>query len=253
MQGRFFVKEGSIMKKLLFLSCLFLVNIASAQESDITEIPFERPILVSQNTQENLPKQIVHQEDNVFDEVYTQVEEQKKAIRDLTERLEQAEHNLKKNEEKLEKISQDFAFRLNELENKPATIIDKTSDKDRYEYAQTLLKKKDYKQAEEQFLSFLKDFEKSNLRPNAIYWLGETYYDQQQYEKAVLQFAEVYETYPDSNKAPDALLKMGLSMVSLKKEKESCVAFIALSDKYPKAEESLKKRANEEAEKHKCL
>ena len=165
------------------------------------------------------------------------------------------EHRLKLAEEKLNLINQDVSFRISELEAKqsqPPVMIDKSSDKERYDYAYTLLKEKNYKQAEKEFLSFIKDFEKSDLVSNALYWLGETYYVQGQYEQAVGPFADVFTKHPQSNKAPDALLKMGLSMVSLNKTAEACTAFIALPNEYPKANEDLKKRAKEEREKNKC-
>ena len=254
MQGRFFVKEGRNMKKLFLLSCLFAASTVLAQDLAIKEIPLERPVppTPAPTIQKDLPEPVARPADGVFDDLYTLVEEQKKAIRDLTERLEQAEHGIKQNEEKLERVNQDLAFRLTELENKPAVTIDKSSDKERYEYAYNLVQQKNYKQAEEQLLAFLKDFENSDLRPNALYWLGETYYTQGLYEQAVGQFSDIFTTYPNSTKAADSLLKLGLSMAALNNQKEACVAFLALLDKYPKAQESLKKRAKEEAEKYKC-
>ena len=238
------------MKKFLLLSCLSITLVAHAQELIIEEIPLEEPAQPVLNGPS--PLETERDGDGSLDDLYTLVENQKKALRDLTERLEQAEYRLKQSEEKMERINQDLAFRLTELENKPSVVIDKSSDKERYEYAYSLLMKNDYKQAEEQFLLFLKDFENSDLRPNALYWLGETYYAQGLYEQAVGQFADVFAKYAQSNKAPDALLKMGLSMVSLNKTSEACTAFIALPNEYPKADENLKKRAKEEADKLKC-
>lgn len=238
------------MKKYLLLSCLLCALPLAAQELIVEEIPLEQPTQPQEPSNEEVSP--TKRGDGTLDDLYTLVEEQRKALRDLTERLEQTEYRLKQTEEKLERTNQDLAFRVGELENKPAVIIDKNSDKDRYEYAYALLQKNDYKQAEEQFLSFIKDFDKSELKPNAIYWLGETYYVQQQFEKAVGQFADVFTNYPKSNKAPDALLKMGLSMLSLNKKQEACTAFIALPNEYPKAENSLKQRAEEEAKKNKC-
>ena len=241
------------MKKYLLLSVAFFVTPLIAQDLIVEEIPLEAPTRTENISAPTDTKTTpISHGDGTLDDLYTLVEEHKKAVRDLTERLEQTEFKLKQTEEKLERTTQDLAFRVAELEQKPAIIIDKTSDKDRYEYAYGLLQKNDYKSAEEQFLSFIKDFEKSDLKPNAIYWLGETYYVQQQFEKAVGQFADVFTNYPKSNKAADALLKMGLSMVSLKKIPEACTAFIALPNEFPKADEKLKQRAKEEAQKNKC-
>ena len=243
------------MKKYLLLSILFCTISAFAQEVVLEEIPLENtpeestPTLLSFDQEKSLKKE------GSFDEFYTLLDDQGKNLKDLTERLEQIEHRLKLAEEKLELINQDISLRISELETKQSQrpiMIDKSSDKERYDYAYSLLKDKNYEQAEKEFLSFTKDFEKSDLISNALYWLGETYYVQGQYEQAVGQFADVFTKYPKSNKAPDALLKMGLSMVSLNKTKEACTAFIALPSEYPKASADLKKRAKEESEKNKC-
>jgi len=238
------------MKKYWLLPALLVTFPVAAQELVIEEIPFE-PIKTEQE------KEIValKTSDGTLDDLYTLLDEQKTAIQNLTERLEQTEHQLKQTEEKLERVNQDLAFRLTELENKPIpepVVIDKTSDKDRYDLAYDLLQKKDYKNAEQQFLAFLKDFEKSDLTPNALYWLGETYYVQGMYEQAVGKFADVFAKHPKSTKAPDALLKMGLAMLSLNKKTEACTAFIALPNEYPKASAALKTKANEETKKNKC-
>ena len=239
---------GKIMKKYLLLFCLFYTPLM-AQDFVIEEIPLEQP----KQDQDILSSHDVSFKTNgTLDDLYSLVEEQKKALRDLTERLEQTEYRLKQTEDKLSRTTQDLAFRVNEIENKPAVIIDKASDKERYDYAYNLLQKGDYTKAEEQFLSFIKDFENSDLKPNAMYWLGETYYVQKQFEKAVGQFADVFSKHPQSNKAPDALLKMGLSMLALDKKNEACTAFIALPNEYPKAANTLKQRAQEEVKKNAC-
>ena len=240
------------MKKYLLLSCLFCATPLMAQDLVLEEIPLEQPVAPESIS---VPESVVSHGTGTLDDLYTLLEEQKRAVRDLTERLEQAEHRLKTAENKLELVNQDMSLRLKELEEKPKAppvMIDKSSDKERYDYAYTLLKEGDYANAEKQFLTFLKDFDKSDLKPNAIYWLGETYYVQKQFEKAVGQFADVFSNYSKSSKAPDALLKMGLSMSSLHKTTEACTAFIALPNEFPKASESLKQRAAEEAKKNKC-
>ena len=120
-----------------------------AQDLVMEEIPLEQPA-PSYETTTPFAQITVHNEG--VDDLYTLLEEQKQALRDLTERLEQAEYRLKQTEEKLERTTQDLAFRVNEIENKPAVMIDKSSDKERYDYAYNLLQKGDYAKAEEQFL-----------------------------------------------------------------------------------------------------
>ncbi len=47
--------------------------------------------------------------------------------------------------------------------------------------------------------------------PNALYWLGESYYVTQNYALAADQFRALLDRYPGNDKAPGALLKLGLS------------------------------------------
>ncbi len=244
------------MKKLLFTTCFIFALTAQAEEVLIQEIPLEAPTPQKEFTEPTTPAPTLDvKHEGTLDDLYTQLDTQAQALKELTERLEQTDHRLQLAEEQLTRMNQDISFRLTELENKPIpepVFLDKTSDKERYEYAYNLLKNNDYKAAEQQFVKFLADFPNSDLKPNALYWLGENYYAQAKFEQAVGQFADVFTNYPKSNKAPDALLKMGLSMLNLKKKAEACTAFIALPNEYPKAEETLKKRAKEEAQKNKC-
>lgn len=253
------------MKYCLFILGLLSATIVQAQDLVLEEIPLEAPHPeITQDTKlsdtdvsTQTPQASFSLQKSIsYDDLYTLLDSQTKTLQELTARLEQAEHNLKMTEEKLERINQDIAFRLTELENKANTapvVIDKNSDKERYDYAYSLLKDQKYLQAETEFLSFIKDFESSPFLPNALYWLGETYYTQQQFEKSVGPFADVFTKHQTSHKAPDALLKMGLAMIALDKKTEACTAFIALPNEYPKAEQSLLNRAKEEAQKNQCL
>lgn len=65
--------------------------------------------------------------------------------------------------------------------------------------------------ARKAFNSFLAKYPASDLTPNAVYWLGETYYTEKDYAQAILTFKEVTTKYPQSSKAPAALLKIGMS------------------------------------------
>ncbi len=52
--------------------------------------------------------------------------------------------------------------------------------------------------------------------PNALYWLGESYYVTQNYALAQQQFQALLDRYPTHDKAAGALLKVGLSQYGLK-------------------------------------
>lgn len=65
--------------------------------------------------------------------------------------------------------------------------------------------------ARQAFNEFLAKYPASSLTPNAVYWLGETYYTEKDYAQAILTFKEVTTKYPKNAKAPAALLKIGMS------------------------------------------
>lgn len=80
-----------------------------------------------------------------------------------------------------------------------------------YNVAFDALKAGDYADSSQLFLSFLELHPNGVYAPNALYWLGESYYVTQNYPLATQQFRALFERYPTHDKAPDALLKLGLS------------------------------------------
>ena len=192
-----------------------------------------------------------------IDDFYTQIDTQNQVIQELTQKVEKLEFELATLGNKVDRINQDVDFRLNELDNKKSAEpvseeAKKEADKEAYEAAYALLKKGEYEGAEQAFLKFMNDYPNSSLLGNANYWLGESYYARGQYAEAVGLFADGFTKYKDNTKAPDNMLKLGLTMKQLGKKSEACTAFKGLADEFPKANESLKKRAQEEAKALKC-
>ena len=192
-----------------------------------------------------------------IDEFYAQMDAQNQVIQELTQKVEQLQFELNTLENKVERINQDIDFRLSELGaqkpvEKAPSEIQKGSDKVAYEAAYALLKTGDYEAAEQAFLKFMTDYPDSTYLGNANYWLGETYYARGQYAEAAGLFADGFTKYKDNTKAPDNMLKLGLTMKSLGKKSEACTAFKGLASEFPKANEALKKRAQEEAKTLKC-
>ena len=128
----------------------------------------------------------------------------------------------------------------------------KQTPKEQYDAAYALLRKGDHVGAEKAFLAFIEAHSKHDLAGNANYWLGETYYARGQFEQAAPIFAEGFTTYKDNIKGPDNLLKLGLTMDKLGKKDEACMAFTSIDEEFPKAEQSIKDRAKEEAQKLAC-
>ena len=80
-----------------------------------------------------------------------------------------------------------------------------------YGVAFDALKAGTYADAAQLFLSFLELYPDGPYAPNALYWLGESYYVTQNYPLAAQQFRSLLERYPTHDKASGALLKLGLA------------------------------------------
>lgn len=80
---------------------------------------------------------------------------------------------------------------------------------------------------------FLGEFPHSPYVPNALYWLGETYYHEKRYAQAILTFKEVVRRFPQHNKAPAAMLKIGFSYEQLNDISNAHFYLQTLVDEYP--------------------
>ena len=84
------------------------------------------------------------------------------------------------------------------------------SDQEAYNRGVDLIsKEKDYSGAISLFENFIVQYPKSNLTPNAHYWLGQLYSRNNDVAKAKGQFVAVVDKFPNSSKVPDSLLKLG--------------------------------------------
>ncbi|XPV74940.1 MAG: tol-pal system protein YbgF [Desulfovibrio sp.] len=81
---------------------------------------------------------------------------------------------------------------------------------------------------------FLRENPSSKLAPNAMYWLGESYYSEKNYGKAILTFKEVTSKYPNHAKSADALLKIGMSYQKMGDADNASFYLRVLADDFPK-------------------
>lgn len=102
-----------------------------------------------------------------------------------------------------------------------------------YEQGFGQIKKNDYAAAEKTFAKFMKSYPDHALAPNALYWLGESYYARKEYDKASRAFAEAYQKYPDGPKGADNLLKLGMSLAGKGEKDSACLALGQIKVKYP--------------------
>src|SRR5690606_8931662 len=83
------------------------------------------------------------------------------------------------------------------------------------DFAFDALRGGDYAESARRFRDFLGTYPGGQYAPNALYWLGESYYVTQNYALAGEQFQALLDRYPNHDKAPGALLKLGLSQYGL--------------------------------------
>lgn len=102
-----------------------------------------------------------------------------------------------------------------------------------YNVAFDRLKAGEYADAAQLFTSFLQLYPSGVYAPNALYWLGESYYVTQNYALAAEQFRALLAQYPTHDKAPGALLKIGLCDYGLGKLPEAERTLGEVIAKYP--------------------
>lgn len=82
-----------------------------------------------------------------------------------------------------------------------------------YNAAFDALKAGDYAESAQLFQGFLEIYPNAVYTPNALYWLGESYYATRNFKMAEVQFRDLVARYPTHDKAAGGLLKLGLSQL----------------------------------------
>ena len=139
----------------------------------------------------------------------------------------------------------------NKAKQKPSLLPD-GSPSFQYRHARSILLKTQYDTAELAFKEFIERYPKHKLSPNALYWLGESFYVRKKFLNAADAFLRAYRESPNGVKAPDSLLKLGMSLANLKKKQDACDVFSQLSKDYPDAPENIKKHLKREYRRSDC-
>lgn len=158
-------------------------------------------------------------------------------------------------EERIRQMEQAFADlndRLSQLETRelgsalpptsrpgiPAEGEETFSSPSLYTQGYTNLSQGNYRQAREQFKSFIGENPNSPEAVDALYWVAESYYREEKFEEAILEFQRFIDTYPQDAKVPLAFLKQGLSLINIGREEEAKLFLQTLIDKFPGSEEA---------------
>jgi tol-pal system protein YbgF len=88
------------------------------------------------------------------------------------------------------------------------------------------------------FRTYIQNYPKTSLVPNAQYWLGESYHSQKNYAQAIEEFEVVIRDYPDSPKVPSALFKQGEALELMGDTRRATTVRCELINKYGKTREA---------------
>jgi tol-pal system protein YbgF len=191
-------------------------------------------------------------------ELLNQVAALRTEVQSLRGDLEQLQQQLEQEREANRNSALDFDGRLRRIEggapaasaaaNPPATLpaerlpsvhgdagllAQSGDERGAYQAAFDTLKSGQYAESARQFQAFLARYPDGSYAPNALYWLGESYYVTQNYELAQQQFQALLQRYPTHDKASAALLKLGLAQYGAKQYDAAEATLTAVQQQYP--------------------
>jgi tol-pal system protein YbgF len=109
-----------------------------------------------------------------------------------------------------------------------------------------------YPQAEEQLKAFLAANATHRLAPDAIFYLGETYFQRSRPREAAEQYLKLSTDFSKSARAPEGMLRLGQSLAALGSNDQACATFAEVGKRYPAAAPTVKKSAEREMQKAHC-
>ncbi|GAB2624960.1 tol-pal system protein YbgF [Novilysobacter erysipheiresistens] len=115
----------------------------------------------------------------------------------------------------------------------PGKLDQLAGEREAYEVAFDALRSGQYAESARLFQSFLGTFPGGAYAPNALYWLGESYYVTQNYKLALEQFEALLQRYPTHDKAAGAMLKVGLSQQGMDQLDAAERTFAEVASRYP--------------------
>jgi tol-pal system protein YbgF len=126
------------------------------------------------------------------------------------------------------------------------------SAKEEFDIALGYFKQRAYENAEKGFAGFLEKNPKNKLASDAIYYLGESFYQRGRQREAAEQYLKISTQYANSPRAPESLLRLGQSLNALGAKDQACATYGEIARKYPNATATVKTGAEREAKRAQC-
>lgn len=123
--------------------------------------------------------------------------------------------------------------------------------KEEYEQAASLLKQGQYDGAQKGFEGFIAKHGRSRYAPDAVFGLGESFFQRGRHREAAEQFLKISTNYANSARGPEAMLRLGQSLNALGAKEQACASFAEIGRKYPGASNTIR-AADRESKKISC-
>lgn len=133
----------------------------------------------------------------------------------------------------------------------PATPTAAAGPRGEYNAALELYRAGQYEGAETGLRTFLQHNPKSRLAPDAIYYLGETFYQRGRHREAAEQYLKVSTDYAETSRAPDSMLRLGMALQAMGAKEQACATLGEVARKYPSAS-GARRGADREMKRAKC-
>lgn len=124
--------------------------------------------------------------------------------------------------------------------------------RNQYNQALATYRQGQYELAETQTKEFLAANAQDRLVPEAIFLLGETYFQRSRPREAAEQYLRLSKDYAKSSRAPEGLMRLGQSLVALGNGEQACATFGEVGKRYPSAPAAVRKSVEREIQKNHC-
>lgn len=133
-----------------------------------------------------------------------------------------------------------------------AAVVATGNPRSDYALAKALLDQGDFERSETAFREFLRVHGRDRLVPDAVYGLGESFYNRTRYREAAEQYLSVTTDHATSARAPEAMLRLGMSLKGLGAKEEACGTYAQVTRKYPQASPALRQALERERRRAQC-
>jgi tol-pal system protein YbgF len=107
-----------------------------------------------------------------------------------------------------------------------------------------------YEKAEQQFRAFLAKNAGSKMAPDAVFFIGESFFKRSRPREAAEQYLKLSTDYSKSSRAPESMLRLGQSLAALGNNAQACATLGEVGRRYPRATATVSKSVEEMQKDH---